>query len=188
MIKTLRGLYRALDDLFGDTKALCAECQKDHRYQDCVGYVWLMREEAGKLLGVGVEVVVANRNVYFLNSFSDGKGGMDIGMMKPPCPHCRSDGCSIRNLRPLACHMYPLGFSRESGILKLVLHMDCLFSERFGNGKEFRAKAEKLFRRIDPRLLRKIISAYRKVLNVSIFPEGENKVDSLLNLQDEERR
>jgi len=84
--------------------------------------------------------------------------------------------------------MYPLGISRENGIMKIVLYTDCLFSERFGNGKAFRAKAAKLFRRIDPRLLRKIISTYRKVLDVSIFPEGKNKVDSLFNLQDEERR
>jgi Fe-S-cluster containining protein len=188
MIRTLRGLCRALDDLFGDTKALCAECQNSRCYQDCVGYVWLLREEVDDLLDAGVEVVVVNHNVYFLNSFSDGSGGMDVGIMKPPCPYCRSSGCSIRNLRPLACRMYPLGFSRESGMLKIVLHTDCLFSERFGGSEEFRAGVAKLFRRIDPKLLRKIISAYRKVLDVSIFPEGDNKVDSLLNLRGKERR
>ncbi len=183
MITTLAGLYRALDKLFSDIGPVCKECQENCRYPDCHGYLWLLPEEAKRLLETGIEVVVINRKLYFINSFSDGKGGLDIEQMKPPCPYCKGGRCSIRHLRPFVCHLYPLGFSRESGKMELILYEDCLFSERNSSNREFRAEVIVLFKQIDPKFLQRITKVYKKVLDVSIFPEGPNRVSPVMALE-----
>lgn len=187
MIKTIVGLYRALDLLLEGIGQTCKECQESHIYQDCVGYVWLLPEEVKKLLSAGIEIVEVNGRIHFLNSFSDGKGGLNIEAMKPPCPHCKSNGCSIRSLRPFVCRLYPLGFSLEDGMIKLVLHEDCLFSERNKGGNRFENKAIALFRNIDHELLGKVIKVYRLVVGVSSFPDGSNKVRPIMVLWKERR-
>lgn len=171
MIKTLKGFYRAIDALLQGISKTCGQCRDDC----CFGYVWLMPEESKRLYRQGFEIVEINRRACFINSFSDGKGGIDIGQFKPPCPYCKERKCTIRTKRPLVCRMYPLGFFHDEGIIKLALYLDCLFSRKKAEDDSFKKRATALFKTIDPSLLRKIIRAYMSVLEISDFPKGPNR-------------
>jgi len=188
VIKTIRGLYRAFDDLFQGIGSVCRECREKNSYPDCQGYIWLLGEEAEKLLANNIEVAVANRRVFFINSFADGKGGLDIEQIKPPCPHYKHGKCSIRSMRPLVCRMYPLGFSKERGKMSLVLYLDCLFSQKNRTNTSFLERTLVLFERIDPALLQRLICEYQRVLDLSRFPQGKNKVLVIKSLKKNERR
>lgn len=182
MIKTLKGLYRVLDILFRGIDRVCQECQGRGYYDDCRGYIWLLPEEARRLYNAGVEIVEINNRVRFLNSFSNDRGEIDVEQFKPPCPWCKSKGCSIYKMRPLVCRLYPLGFSLEDDIMCLVLYVDCLFSERRMSDPHFQEQARALLKRIDPKLLRRILRTYEKVLSISRFPQGPNKVVKIVSL------
>ncbi len=170
MIEKLNDLYISLDCLFQGINNTCQECQ----YDKCSGYVWLLEEESEMLYEKGIEIVQINNDLFFFNSFDTKDGGLDIEQFKPRCPFWKKEACSIYEIRPLSCRMYPLNFALEDGMLKLVLHMDCLFSERKFQETSLIKDSLSIFNQIDRNLLKSILSTYLKVIKISKFPKGDN--------------
>jgi len=170
MIRTLHQLYTYLDELFYEIEVDCIRCE----FSRCLGYVWLLSEEAEILVDRGVEVLEVNQEIFFINSFPEEKGEIDIEKFKPKCVFLENGRCSIHMQRPLSCRMYPLSFWTEDDKLQLVLHLDCLFSKRRIRSQEFKNLSLALFGDLDRSLLGRIREAYIKVFTISKFPRGGN--------------
>ena len=169
MIKALTQLYDALDKLFYGISDICKQCD----YDDCMGYHWLLPEEAEKMLNADIELLEVNDCVSFINPFSLDEI-IDVERLKPTCPWFKNHLCQIRPLRPLVCRMYPLSFAAECSKIYLVLHLDCEYSRKIQDNDEFQQKAINLFRQLSPGLFRRIINTYRLVDNLTKFPYGQN--------------
>ena len=106
---------------------------------------------------------------------------MDFKKIKyPKCEHrCEKTGnCLIHNLRPLVCHMYPLGIeTSENGIDMWVLHDECEFTQRLLRENKlgmFLNNFYNIINRISSDLYNEIINEYKKVDNLSLFLNGIN--------------
>lgn len=189
-ITTLREMYREIDDLLLDVSACCSRC-KD---LDCMGYIWLMPEEADDLCELGVEVLEVNGRIRFLNPFAGQDTKIDVEQVKPPCPLRKNRKCSIHQCRPLMCRIYPLAFAAEAGKIYLVLHLDCAYARERERDALFKSRAIDLFSRISPSLLGQFLHNFRLVEGITKFPEGPNRyvrldvVGSLIFPEKPERR
>lgn len=170
MIDALEGLYLAFDYLFLDIERDCKQCE----YDDCRGYVWLLRQEAERLIEEGVEVLEVNKHLFFINCFSVQKGKICVEEFKPVCPLLKAGRCTIHSQRPLVCRMYPLSFSISDGTLQIVLSLDCLYSRHKMENPVFKDRSLAILRQISHRLLGEIIGTYEMVLAISKFPRGQN--------------
>ena len=127
-----------------------------------------------RLIENGLEVLQINENLFFVNSFPVVEGEINIEQFKPKCSFLTDGRCGIYNQRPLSCRMYPLSFWIESGILQLVLHLDCLHSRHRMNCPKFRKSSLAILQSTEKTLLRDIAETYRQVFAISKFPQGRN--------------
>lgn len=171
-------MYKAFDLLYRDIRAFCACCE-DH---DCEGYVWLLKEEAESLYEFGIPIVEINKNTDFIHSFEETNGALLVNKLKPPCRLRQNGFCSIYNLRPLLCRMYPLGLVTEGSEILLALHKDCKFSREIDGEfkREFIEQAIKILKLAPIELLEEIVDAYEKVDEISAFPEGPNTYEVII--------
>lgn len=176
-IKTLAQLYGELEELYRGIEGDCRECKDP----DCVGYVWLLEQEAAKLYERGVPLVQINGGPSFIHSFPvNGKGQLDVSVRYPPCSQVCTDSrrCKIHRDRPLVCRLYPLGLeTRVDGTIVWALHRDCLYVRKLeerGLLPNFERRARLVVDRLSPQLLAEILQTYRAVYAISTFPEGEN--------------
>lgn len=176
-IKTLEHLYRELDLLYQGIQKYCYNC-KDI---DCVGYVWLLPEEARKLHGEGIEILEVNNDIYFLNPFI-GKQEINIEQFQPVCAWYRERKCVIYNNRPLICRMYPLCFTSEDGIIYLALDLNCHYSRQKLNDTFFLEQVIRTLKRIHKSFLREVVETFCSVDYISKFPKGNTKYLRLISL------
>ena len=176
-VKTLAQLYDELEELYQGIEGDCRECKDP----DCVGYVWLLKQETDKLYERGIPLVQINGGPSFIHSFpSNNKGQLDVSVRYPPCSQACTDSrrCKIHRDRPLVCRLYPLGLeTRTDGTIVWALHRDCLYVRRLeehGLLLNFKHRARSVVDRLSPQLLAEIIQAYRAVYAISTFPDGEN--------------
>lgn len=170
MINTLNELYSAFDSLFKGIEKDCDKCG----YSRCLGYVWLLPQEADRLIEEGLEVLQVNESLFFINSFPVVERKIHIEQFKPECLFLNMGCCGIYNQRPLSCRMYPLSFSIRGDKLQLVLHLDCLYSRHRMNCRVFKRSSLIIFQETEKDLLREITETYRGVSAISKFPRGEN--------------
>lgn len=181
-IETLAQFYVALDDLYQGIEHNCNECQ----HPDCMGYTWLLREEANWLYERGIPLVQVNNGPTFIHSFPvKVSGELDLSVRYPSCSQLCTDSrrCNIHNERPLVCHLYPLGLETTTdGTVVWALHRDCLhveWMEARGVLPQFERQARKIINSLSPRLLREIVETYRGVDAISAFPDGDNRYSVL---------
>lgn len=177
-IETLAQFYAALDDLYQGIEHDCSDCQ----HPDCMGYIWLLKEEVGRLYERGVPLVQVNNGPTFIHSFPvKVSGELDLSVRYPSCSQLCTDSrrCSIHNDRPLACHLYPLGpETMADGTVVWALHQDCLHVERMekhGVLPQFERRARNILNSLSPQLLREIAETYHAVDAISTFPDGGNR-------------
>lgn len=173
MIKTLQQLYKALDDLLVGVSKACKQCS----YDDCKGYIWLLPEESLRLFEADIPILEINKSISFISPFKDEE--IDVERFKPDCPWCKKRKCTIRELRPLSCRMYPLCFLQKDGIVYLVLHLDCRYAQERKDDQEFKSKAQDLLQSIDPELMKLILDIYLSYESVTRFPFGPNRCQIL---------
>lgn len=178
MITTLVELYAALDKLLDGISDVCQYCTDD----DCLGYLWLLSEEAENLYEAGVELLEVNEKIAFINPFVN-ENQINIEKVKPPCPWRQNRRCAIRYLRPFFCRMYPMNFATEDDNVYLVLHLDCEYARQREHNVEFHQKAISLFRRLDLRLFSQILNTYHLVEAISKFPAGNNRYLKLIDIK-----
>ena len=178
MITDLAELYTACDDFFGDISRYCQIC----KYDDCAGYQWLLPDEVEELLNADIELLKINGEINIINPFQG--RAINIEEVKPQCPYYQGKRCSIRPLRPFICRIYPLNFATEGGKIYLVLHLDCDYSRCRQADIYFHQQAIDLFRQIEPRFFKSILSVYCKMDAITKFPEGPNKYLKLIDVED----
>ncbi len=176
-IKTLAQLYGELEELYRGIEGDCRECKDP----DCVGYIWLLEQEAAKLYERRVPLVQINGDPSFIHSFPvNGKGQLDLSVRYPPCSQLCKDSrkCSIHKNRPMVCRLWPLGLeTKADGTIVWALHLDCLHARRlegYGLFPDFKRQARNIINNLSPQLLEEIIKTYNAVEAISSFPEGEN--------------
>ena len=181
-IETLAQLYDMLDNLYQSIKYDCKDC----RDPDCMGYIWLLKEEAEKLYGCGIPLVEVNNGPTFIHSFPmTAQGKPDLSVRYPPCIqlYSNSRGCSIYQDRPLVCRLYPIGLeTKTNGTIVWALHRECLHIRRMeerGLLPNFKNQARNIINNFSPQLLEEIMETYRAVDEISSFPDGENNYSSL---------
>lgn len=170
MINSLEEFYEALDILLSGISQTCQRCQED----DCKGYLWLLPQEVNELYEREIEILEINKNICFINPFIGKEGEINTEKFKPECPLRKEKRCTIHNIRPLVCRMYPLSFFTERSTIYIVLHLDCLYSKERAKDAVFTDQAIKLFKSLDPQLLIAIKEVYRRVDGISKFPNGQN--------------
>ena len=173
-ITTLNELYKAFDQVNRGCNLICADCE----YPDCKGYIWLMNEEVDTLYESGVELLELNNNLHLLYSLKNEHGEPDLTMRQPPCTHRCSDGkCKIHSIRPLVCHMYPIGPETVDGSNVWALHSECQFTENMKQNNtlsEYIHRVKKIIDNISVDLTNEILEHYRIMDYLSTFPEGSN--------------
>lgn len=181
-IETLQQLYSALDELYRGIEQNCRACADP----DCVGYVWLLEQEAERLYERGVPLVQVNKGPTFIHSFpATANGQLNLSVRYPPCSqlYAGSRRCSIYQGRPLACRLYPLGLeAKVDGTIVWALHRDCLHVRRMeerGSLPTFEHRVRNIINNLSPKLLEEIVETYRAVYAVSSFPDGENNYSTL---------
>lgn len=177
-IETLTQLNRAFDRLYQDIEHDCKECQDP----DCMGFTWLLEEEAARLYERGVPLVQINNGPTFIHSFPEkADGQLDLSVRYPSCSQLCMDSkrCSIHTDRPFVCHLYPLGLETTvGGAIVWALHRDCLYVRRLEERNvlpQFEQQVRNILNSLSPRLLGEIVETYRAVDAISIFPDGENR-------------
>lgn len=181
VINNLEDLYNEFDLLLINVFDSCKRCT----YKDCMGFIWLLKEEKKLYDQKGITTININENVdflYFLKEYeSIPLDELDFKKIKyPKCEHrCEKTGnCLIHNLRPLVCHMYPLGIeTSENGIDMWVLHDECEFTQRLLRENKlgmFLNNFYNIINRISSDLYNEIINEYKKVDNLSLFLNGIN--------------
>ena len=181
-ISTFAELEAALDELYRGIERDCRECKDP----DCMGFVWLLKQEAEKLYELGVPLLEVNDGITFIHSFSmTVEGKPNFAARYPPCSQLCADSrrCSIYKDRPLACHLYPLGLeTKADGTIVWAVHSDCLHIRRMkerGLFPDFERRALSIINSITPQLLKEIVETYRAVDAISCFPYGENSYSTL---------
>ncbi len=174
---TLADLNAAWDCLFYGAAQYCSQCQ----YPNCSGYVWLLPQEVDKLYNAGVPIVMVNSESAFIDSFSrDEKGRVCVEEQYPKCPQQNKEGlCKIHRQRPMSCRMYPVGLEPVNGQLAWALHRDCLIIETLETEEvldKFVTIVQNTLNRISPILYHEIMETYRKVAEISKYPDGENSI------------
>ena len=178
VVSDIDSLGREFDKLYKDIRNDCKNC----KYPDCMGFMWLLNEEMEKLYARDINILTINEDINFINVLEKyDLDNLDFSKITyPECPHRNPESgcCGIHEVRPLVCHMYPIGLeTSNTGIDIWVLHDDCLFVQNLiKNGKlnEFIVKAIKVIDRISVELEMDIKNTYRKVDEISCFPNGEN--------------
>jgi len=181
-ISTLPELEAALDELYQGIERDCWECKDP----DCMGFVWLLKQEMEKLYELGVPLLEVNDEITFIHSFPlTAEGKPNFAARYPPCSQLCADSrrCNIYKDRPLACHLYPLGFeTKADGTIVWAVHLDCLYIRRMeerGLTPDFESRALSIINSITPQLLEEIVATYRAVDAISCFPYGENSYSTL---------
>lgn len=180
-ITSLQKLYSSLQQLYEGIELICSECKDP----DCMGYIWLLKEEASRLFDKGVPLVQINKGPIFIHSFLENqKGDPDLSARYPPCSQlCAESGrCNIYGIRPLVCRLYPIGLETKADMIVWALHNDCLFIRRLesqGLLTEFKSRALETINNLSPKMINKIVETYKAVDAISLFPNGENNYSIL---------
>ena len=178
-IKTLSQLYKALDGLYKGIDEYCSSCNDP----DCMGYVWLLKQEAKTLYEHGVSMIQTDNGSTFIHSFPENKlGELDLAVRYPPCPHVDNRRCNIHQSRPLNCRLYPIGLEVKDGKIIWAIHLDCLYTrklEEHGLLIDFKFRAKNVINNLSSELLKEIVETYQKVYAITFFPYGENNYQFL---------
>lgn len=173
-INTLEELYAAFDKLNEKCNEVCSGCN----YPDCKGYIWLTPTESERLIDNDIDVITVNDNIDLIYSFCDKDGNTDMSIRQPECIHRNEDGsCRIHSIRPLVCHMYPIGPDTVNGHPMWVLHKSCKFTMDMIDNKEISSyihEAQKIINNISDDLAAQINQIYDYMNYLSSFPDGEN--------------
>lgn len=161
-ITTLSQLYQIFDRLNSECGRHCNKCND----LDCAGYIWLLPEEAEKLLENDVDIIEVNQNTHFINSFEKSDGTIDLTQKYPKCIHqCpNTNKCLIHKNRPLTCHMYPIGPETINGQDMWICHCECEFIRYLISNNaidDYVLNAKNILRRIDKKLYDEIIQVYK---------------------------
>ena len=161
-ISTVAELKEVFDCLNSPCSTYCSKCSD----LDCAGYIWLLPEEAGVLLEHEVEIIEVNRNTRFINSFSREDGTLDLSRSYPNCVYqCEETRkCLIREIRPLTCHMYPIGPETICGNDGWICHCDCEFVRHMVDENtidEYISKVKNVLNQIDKELYSEIVRVYK---------------------------
>jgi MoaA/NifB/PqqE/SkfB family radical SAM enzyme/Fe-S-cluster containining protein len=174
VINNLEDLYKAFDKINNNYNLSCCNCD----YPDCIGYIWLLKEEANNLYEYNISIVEINDDVNLINSFDTDKG-IDITKYQPKCIHkTPMNKCYIYEKRPLVCHMYPVGPETFKNDNLWILHIDCKFYVEMKNRlnlSDYICDIKKIIARISKELYKEIEDIYNKINYISKYPDGENK-------------
>lgn len=115
-----------LDTLWNGISTSCATCVDP----DCMGYLWLLGDDAGEIMRAGYGIVRINPpdGPRFIDSYvRDSEGALTVQARSPACPYLDSARrCAIHDHRPLVCRLYPLSLETlPDGTVAWLLHTNC---------------------------------------------------------------
>ena len=176
-IQTIQELYGELDAFYPDIRQFCADCHDP----DCMGYTWVLPEEADRLIESNIPIVQINDGANFIHSFMIAEdGSINVEARYPVCRYaqdpCRK--CGIYKQRPMVCRLWPIGLETHEGKVVLALHLDCLFVRYLQEHDlipRFKRSVLNLMTRLSPELKEEIVSTYFAVDAITKFPDGENR-------------
>lgn len=180
-IQTFAQLNRAFGVLYRGISASCKKCTDP----ECMGNIWLFPKEARRLYNRGVSLIQVNEGPTFIHANPGQSGWEQVGVTHPKCPlRCANGRCSIHNIRPFICRIYPIGpETLPNGQAVWAIHNDCLYIRRLresGGIFLFEERARYLIGKMSKALSEKIIRTYREVYKLTYFPKGENNYSVLM--------
>jgi MoaA/NifB/PqqE/SkfB family radical SAM enzyme/Fe-S-cluster containining protein len=169
-------LDAAFDELYQQYNMVCEGCADP----DCMGYIWLLEDEANRLYESGVDVIEINENINILYTFKNENEEIDLSIIHPKCQYrCSvSKKCSIWEDRPLTCHMYPVGPESIENSFVWGLHTQCQFVRKLmdeNKFSDFLSDTKKIISRISSDLRDEIYTMYTQLDDLSRFPDGDNE-------------
>jgi len=173
-IKNKKELRKGLNNLFKGISIYCKNC----KYIDCRGYIWLHPKEV-KEISKRVDTIKINDEITFIDSFIREKGKINTEIPQPKCKlknNCEK--CSIQNIKPLVCMLYPLNLRKIDNKIYLVLNEDCLFVDNLKKEKklnEFKKRTILLWNKLDKKFLKEFLDIFNKVELISCYPNDYHK-------------
>lgn len=176
MINSLENLYDKLDELSKHVQKFCFDCE----IVCCRGYIMLLREEAEQVLKNGGSVLEYKNpkgvKGYMLDTYPrDVTGNFRCDVHAPECPN-RSliSGCSLYNVRPLICRMYPLDLQeiKDKPNIYWVVHKRCEFMQKLPKEdlENWLSKAKSIVINIGSKLLKEIEIEWKKLALGMTYP------------------
>lgn len=164
-------LRERLDALWQGISASCATCVDP----DCMGYLWLLDEDARDIMRAGHGVVRVNPpdGPRFIDSYArDSQGALTVQVRSPRCPYLDSARrCSIHDDRPLVCRLYPLSLETlPDGTVAWLLHKNCNHIRRIVSSSGLDNLVRKIRSTLDsiaPILSDELKKVYRQVNTVT---------------------
>lgn len=164
-----------LDKLFKGISKDCQNC----KYIDCRGYIWLHPKEIKEIMNKDIKLIKINHEITFIDSFTREKGKINTEIPQPKCKLKNNCGtCSIQNIKPLVCMLYPLNLRKIGNEIYLVLNEDCLFVDNLKKEKklnEFKKRTILLWKKLDKKFLKEFLDIFNKVESISKYPDDYHK-------------
>lgn len=178
MISSIDELKNRIDFIWKGIEQSCKTCTDP----DCVGYIWVLPDEEEAILNKGIQTVQVNGEdgpIFLDNYGRDDQGCIIVNKPKMGCPHLSEDRkCTIRDVRPLTCHLYPLGMETDlEGNIVWALHSDCAHVRNLQKSGKIDVVLQQLYAllsELDPSLESKILKTFAKSDFIAKFENGFN--------------
>lgn len=161
----------------------CKDCQ----FPDCMGYIFLLKSEKNTLYENNVPLLTLNEDIVIINSlkYDIDKANFDVEEIKPKCYLMKNGKCSIYDIRPLVCRMYPFAFYFENEKTYLVIHSECKYTIDcfFAKKTTILKQLNEMINNTNPDLLKQTVDAFKNINDISMFPDEEkNEVIKLIEV------
>lgn len=142
-----------------------------------------MPGEESSLLDRNVSIVQVNGDdgALFIDSYDrDARGDLIVNKPKPLCRLRDKNGlCSVHDVKPLPCFLYPLGIEMVDGTPYWALFLYCnhvrMLCQQPDGLELLKARAMQVVGAIHPELAREIHDQYLKVQDISYDPPSEER-------------
>ena len=168
-INSFDELNKEFDALNGGYGNYCNDCNRP----DCEGFIWLLESEAALYESKNINTITLNDDINFISCFNQDSDDLSLDIVNPKCIYrCEeTKRCTIHDVRPLTCHMYPVGPETINGKDYWIVHTDCEWIQHLikeNRIEEFILSAKNLFNRIDGFLYSKLVLTYEKMNSISV--------------------
>jgi Fe-S-cluster containining protein len=165
-------LYKALILLSSQPDCgSCNNCEKN------IGLVYLIGEESSRLEKLGKKTVETSKGVKYLERRQNHGQAMWCNFFD-----VKKNLCTIYELRPLCCRLYPIDLMKFEGALYWVAHTKCPITRRFQRDRKldlFAAITIRLESELTPLQLRKWIDSDSVSQTIEAFERDYSNVIKL---------
>jgi hypothetical protein len=165
-----------MDALYSTLELLSAqpECRTCNLCERNVGLVYLIGEEGDRMGRAGKESAMTSEGVRYLERKQSNHGARWCG-----CFDVEHNQCTVYDIRPLCCRLYPIDLMRLDGVLWWIVHAQCPIAERFERERRLDVLAAvtvRLESELSPEQLRMWVNTDRASQTIEAFVSDHYRI------------